>query len=417
MKALLQANLNGRAPVPLAKRGLGSSRSNQQHVVIFGAGNIGRGLLGQLVSQAGLAVVFVEAYAPLARDLEDAGRYRIQLVGRSRESYTVENYRVLTPGQAEAIAGALADCLFAATAVGGQHLPVLAPLLAAGLARRTAPLNILLCENWPHADEFLAQQMVQAGADAGRYACLRCNVERMVRGLPGSLDAMGESGQTLFVDGRPWLGERIRIEGLNFCEDLDAFYARKIFTNNAGHALLAYRGALEGRRLMYEALEMRPIREHLEELLHLAAEGLVRRYNFNALDLDRHVEDLLRHRYANRELCDTVQRVARQPLRKLGPDERLVGLARFLIQVGLPIGPICRVIGAALHYEDPQDPESVDLAERVRCGGPERVLKETCGFEKKETCFAQSLKAYEEFAPLARSRYARPSTSGRGESG
>ena len=36
----------------------------------------------------------------------------------------------------------------------------------------------------------------------------------------------------------------------------------------------------------------------------------------------------MRYRFANTVLADRVQRVARQPLRKLGPQERLVGLLR-----------------------------------------------------------------------------------------
>lgn len=385
-----------------------SNPSKHPHVVIFGAGNIGRGLVAQLVTGAGLEAIFIEAYAPLARNLQDAGRYHVQVVGRTRETHTVTNYRVLVPGQEEEILSALEGCLFAATAVGGQHLPSLAPLLAAGLARRSDPLNVLLCENWPHADEALAEELVRAGAEAGRFACLRCSVERMVQSQPGLLDVLGESGQTLYVDGRPWMGEKPRIEGLNFCDDLDALYARKIFTNNAGHALLAYRGALEGCKFLYEALEMAPIREHLEALLNFAAQGLARRHGLDPEELKRHVEDLLLYRYANRELGDTIQRVARQPLRKLGPGERLVGLARFMAEYGLPTRPVCQVIGAALHYVDPEDPESLDLAERIRQAGPGSVIESVCGFNRDEVCFTQSLEAYEEFALLKTGRDGRP---------
>jgi mannitol-1-phosphate 5-dehydrogenase len=238
-----------------------------------------------------------------------------------------------------------------------------------------------VCENWPHADVALSDALVGAGADAGSFACVPASVERMVRGVPDSLDLIGENLESLYFSARGWRGPLPDLDGLDACEDLGPYYARKLFTNNAGHAVLAYEGHLAGRELLCEALAEPAIRRRVEEHLSLSAEMLTREYGMEGSDLAEHVRVLIGHRFANRELADTVRRVARSPLRKLGPEERLTGLLRKLAAHGLATEPVCRTIAAAMHYDDPDDAECERMKEMIRRGGPGRVLAEVCGLD------------------------------------
>ena len=51
-----------------------------KRAVIFGAGNIGRGFIGQLLSESGYRVTFVDIDAELVTALAAAGSYRLQAV-------------------------------------------------------------------------------------------------------------------------------------------------------------------------------------------------------------------------------------------------------------------------------------------------------------------------------------------------
>ena len=106
---------------------------------------------------------------------------------------------------------------------------------------------------------------------------------------------------------------------------------------------------------------------------------LVLDYGFDPADIERHVADLAVVRFANQALADPISRVARDPIRKLGPDERLVGLFHRLNRRGLPTDAVCRAIAAALCYRDENDHQSRELADLIRKGGPELVLQEICG--------------------------------------
>jgi len=367
-------------------------------VVIFGAGDIGRGLLGQLVADAGLHPVFVEADADLVRRLADAGVYRVHLVGRTQAICHIADFGVLGLDEPDLINTVISGCRFAATAVGGQNLPEVGPVLAAALAVRAQPLNVVVCENLPHAAEILGQSVNACGPAGARLNCVRASVERMVRSANNSLDLIGERGESLYVDRSAWLGVAPDIAGMILCDDIDSFYDRKLFTNNAGHALLAYIGALWGCQFIHEAVEIAEIRQHLRELLDLAGTALVRRYGMDAAEMYDHLDCLVHWRFANRELADSVRRVGRDPLRKLGPEERLIGLIRLLQSCGLPTTPVCRVVGAALHYSDSDDQESVCLQEMILREGPEIVLTSVCGLNETEPVFEESLRFYADYS-------------------
>jgi len=81
-------------------------------------------------------------------------------------------------------------------------------------------------------------------------------------------------------------------------------------------------------------------------------------------------------------LDDPIARVAREPLRKLRPDDRLVGAYRLLVEYGEDPTPFRKAILAALAYYDPSDPESVQMRQMIQTRGADAVLREWCGLER-----------------------------------
>lgn len=363
--------------------------------VVFGAGSIGRGLLGQLLAQNAIPVLFVEPMAGLRCLLSESGAYTVRLTGRQPETFTVSDYRVAAPEDMDTVAVALASCPFAATAVGGAHLPEVADLIASTLDDRRAPLPLLLCENWPNAAEEMTRHLVARATMPEKVACVPTSVERMVRPTDG-LELLGESCESLLIDATAWPSPRPGFEGFEFVDELEPYYKRKLFTNNAGHALLAYEGALRDCRTLCEALEHTDVAAHLRALLSTAAEALHRECGLGRDALAKHVHNLLAYRYANEALGDTVARVGRQPLRKLGPQERLTGLLRLVEKHGLDAAPVHRVMAAAMLYFDPEDAECIEMRRITRQDGPEAVLMSLCGLSPEESAFEQVLAHFEE---------------------
>jgi mannitol-1-phosphate 5-dehydrogenase len=100
-------------------------------------------------------------------------------------------------------------------------------------------------------------------------------------------------------------------------------------------------------------------------------------------------------RFANRALGDTVLRLARDPLRKLAPADRLVGAARLAEQAAKSPEALSWGIAAGYRFGDPGDPLAQKLQQRIADEGFDQVLADVSG-----------ISAGEPLAALVRERYA-----------
>ena len=81
-------------------------------------------------------------------------------------------------------------------------------------------------------------------------------------------------------------------------------------------------------------------------------------------------------RFKNPYLKDDVTRVGREPLRKLSSTDRLVKPMMTAREYGLPCDKLLLGIGAALHYNNPEDPQSVKMQELIAAKGLRQAVSE-----------------------------------------
>jgi mannitol-1-phosphate 5-dehydrogenase len=368
---------------------------------MFGAGNVGRGFLGQLLSESGYEVVFVDIDGPLISALNARRAYTIRLVENDRaEEATVYPVRALHADQREAVTQALTRTGIGATAVGVRALPQVAPLIAAGVARRAEsrveePLNIIVCENVKDAADALRHMVGKHLPESHRcYLQTRVGfvdtvIGRMVPPPTPDMRArdpsfiLVEPYKELPVDRRGFVGPIPEIVGLEPREDLDFYAARKLYIHNCGHAMLGYLGHLRDHAFGYQALADPAIRPLFERALAESRDGILVAYGAEADRLDAHIADVIR-RLANRALGDTVFRLARDPLRKLGPEDRLVGAARLAQRAGTQPEALSWGIAAGYCFDHPEDLLAIELQQRIASGGFEAALAAVSGIQADE---------------------------------
>ncbi|MBV9850187.1 MAG: mannitol dehydrogenase [Armatimonadetes bacterium] len=365
------------------------------NAVQFGAGNIGRGFLGQLLFESGYRTTFIEANPALVGALNRRGEYPLRLASDTGiQDLTIGSVRAIDARDAEAVAAALAEADLAGTSVGVDVLPRVAPTLAAGLSARAArgggPLNVLLCENQWHAAPLMRDLLLPHLAPPARdfldthIGLVETVIGRMV---PVQTDAVRAEDPLLIVAepykelpvARAMLrGPAPPLVGLIAADDFDAYEARKLFLHNASHAALAYLGWLRGHEFIWQCAEDRDITSVCAAALSEASQALVAEYGF-ALDALRAFTDDLMRRFANKALGDTVARVAADPLRKLRPNDRLVGAANLCLKHGITPAALAQVIVAALAYDNPDDAKAMELQEKRRATGDAATLRDVAG--------------------------------------
>ena len=372
--------------------------------VHFGAGNIGRGFLGQLYHQSGYATVFVDVDDRIVAALNEQGRYDIQIVGPECRTNPVRNVRAIHGRDAEAVADAVAGCSIASVAVGVRALPHVAPALAAGIARRAdatgAPLDVVVCENLLDATARLRGAVLEAvdgehrGFVAERVGFVATVVSRMVPIVPEALRERHplyiavEAYSTLPVDATAFVAGVPPIEGFLPVANIAAHEERKLFCHNCGHALCAYPGHARGIELIADAVADPTVREVALGGLAETGAALIAKHGFEPAEHQAHVADLL-GRFANRALGDTVFRVGRDPIRKLGRHDRLVGAALLCLGQGVEPTHLLEGIRAALAFDHPDDAEAARLQAMRRDGGVARVLREVCGLRPGEPLYGR----------------------------
>lgn len=93
-------------------------------------------------------------------------------------------------------------------------------------------------------------------------------------------------------------------------------------------------------------------------------------------------------RFRNPELIDTVQRVGRQPLRKLSRHERFIGPAAEAAERGLSTAALVAAVAAALAFDDPEDEQSVELQRRLASEDAAAFTASVTGLESEHPLFA-----------------------------
>ncbi len=376
-----------------------------KHAIVFGAGNIGRGFMGQLFSESGYHVTFVDVDRPLLDALNSRGRYTIRLVTNERtEEVTVGPIAALHSGDLDAVAEAVGRAEIGATAVGAGSLKHIAPAVARGITRRAqfgvaTPFNLILCENL-HGAAALFRGLVEATLPAKHHAFMAEHIgfvdtviARMVPPLTPELRAQDpslilvEPYKELPVDREGFLGEPPAIVGMIPFAPFSFFTDRKLYIHNAGHAVLGYLGYLAGYEYGYQALADDEIYFQARGAMEESALALTRQHHPAPGALLANIEDLL-HRFGNRALGDTILRLGRDPIRKLAPSDRLVGAARAVLTYGVTPAHLATGIAAALHFGHPADPISVELQARIRARGLDAVLADVCGIGPGEPLHA-----------------------------
>ena len=361
--------------------------------VHFGAGNIGRGFIGLLLSKAGYHVTFVDVAAPLVDDINALGKYNVQIFGKE-DKIEVDNVSAINSNKdLIKLLDAIVDADIITTAIGPNILKFIAPNIAKGLKRRIMsnpkPLNIIACENMVVGSTILKNFV---------YEHFSSDIKRKADELIGFPDAAVDrivpaqkNDEKLLVkveefcewdvDSKGFVGEKPDIKGMTIVDNLSAYIERKLFTVNTGHASIAYLAYQKGIKDIAEAMRDSNIVEMARRVWKETGELLIEKYGFDPEVHWKYVETAEK-RFANPYLSDEVTRVARGPKRKLGAKDRLVSPAAQLIERGKTPEALAAVIAAALKFDFDGDPEAVEVQNYIRENGIESAITHFTGIEE-----------------------------------
>lgn len=378
--------------------------------VHFGAGNIGRGFIGLLLAQSGYEVVFVDINEEIISKMNEEKGYKVIIAGKDNEEIQVKGISGILSSDEDSVITAITESEVITTAVGVNILPIIAKSITKGIQKMSTlglkkKVNILACENAVNNTGILKNAILEdmdeelKNYTLAHFGFPNTTVDRIV---PET--AKGEDEDVLSVMVEPFFewnaersgfaGEIPKIEGMNLVDNLPAYIERKLFTLNTAHAVTAYLGYAKGFKYIHEAIKDDEIRSTIKGIMAEVGDALVEKHGFDAEEHRKYTEKIIK-RFDNAVLMDPVERVGRDPLRKLNPKDRLIAPARLVVEQGNVPANLLKGIVAALRFDNSDDSKSKALSSMLEEYGLSHVLTEVCGLNKDETLFRLITEEYE----------------------
>ena len=367
------------------------------NAIMYGAGNIGRGFIGQRFFLSGFHTTFIDVNPAVVDALNAAHKYPIYVThGTEYQVEWVENVDAVNGRDSEAVVKAIAEADIMATALGATILPIVAPLIARAIelraAKGAAPMNILICENLIGSNRFLREELLKhLSPDCLDYfeaniGLVCVSVGRTVPPTPAdilaanSLAVCAEPYSELPCDlegFRPVGAPLPEIAGLVAFSPFAYFIERKLLIHNMGHALMAYYAYQKGYGFIFEAATDGEIKYVLTRALVESARALAKEHGASLDDTMQFVEDLM-VRFENKLLVDSLARVGRDPRRKLSSGDRLVGAFKMVRRHGGVPAHIAIGVAAGLLYDEPTDEAAVEISAYTKAEGVRAALAKYC---------------------------------------
>lgn len=360
--------------------------------VIFGAGKIARGFIGHLLYLSEIPFVFVEKSEKLCDLINEKGQYTVNVLGNSDKNTVVKGVRALNYAQREAIIKAISQADVVFNAVGGKNLREIIPYYAEGIRRKSTVggyLNFVTCENWkepaailragiekllPESDRGFFQEYVGITEAVIMRSAIEASPELLAQ---DPLIVNVQDYWELPVDASRVRGVLPPIRGLKLLQEFSGFLERKFYTYNAANGTVSYLGALLGYTYISDAAHDKRILEILDGVYNETSCALCKKYGYTKEEQLSFVMGSKR-KLQNCDIIDYVERNARDPLRKLGPDDRLVGSARMVYAFGIMPENLCTAIAAAIYYQNDADEYAVKLTEMRTERGVDYVIGQVC---------------------------------------
>jgi mannitol-1-phosphate 5-dehydrogenase len=359
-----------------------------QRVAIIGAGKTGRGFIARLAVDAGNTLVFIDHDTMLVERLASKGSYTIRFFGGRRPVLEISGYEAhhtSSPSAAEALEKA--DLIF--VSVGASNFPEVASLLSHVAERRLLaesgiPLTVILCENAVDPAVKMRKLVMSSVHESLRSrldqrlkiaeSAIFCSTIEDGKDSP---DIVSEDFNSLPYDATAAGRNFPNLPGLEPIADFGTFLKRKVYTYNCASAAIAYLGAFKGYSAYSEAANDPYILPLLSVLYDEIGKTLCAEFGFDPEDQRRFSARSLA-KFRDPEIADSIERNARDVLRKLLPDERLAGPAALMVKHGIVPVALPWVFAAAMLYDQPSE---TSLRTLIAAKGPQGILREVSGID------------------------------------
>jgi mannitol-1-phosphate 5-dehydrogenase len=274
--------------------------------------------------------------------------------------------------------------------------------LAPTLATRGKPLDVLCLDNVRQAGSRLRSLLINSAANrtqARRLAQHRCGgilagrivTHRRLCARTGRLIFIGDRVNDLVVDAHAPTAVA-QLAQTTVTNNLDAHVLQKLYTFSAAHAAAAYVGSLKGYCYVHAAVRDPEVRQIVHCVVEEGRRGVAALFGASMAGSEA-LGDQIVARLGNAHLEDHLDRVGRDPRRKLAASDRILGAARAAEVAGVFPQNLLTVAAAALCYWE-RATLPLSLPAQIADAGIEPVLHSVCALESTDRLAQELIRAW-----------------------
>ena len=349
-------------------------------VMHFGAGNIGRGFVGDLLSKSDYKIIFVDVVDSIVNSINKHNQYSVVTVGNEINKRVVKSVIAINIKDIESLKDEILDTDLITTSVGMSNLKsigyTLKDLLNYKMKKNNSKLDIIACENALFASNILKDTLLEnTDEEFKKYieenvGFPNCTVDRIVPNIDIKKELDIDVGVESFCE---WDIEKDKvkvnnsIKDANYVDNLGLYLERKLFLLNGAHAAIAYLGYLKSYKYIHEAIRDEYIRKIVFGYQDEVILALKNKYNINFIDLENldaySKKTVLR--FKNPYLKDEVIRVGRDPIRKLSYNDRLISPLKLCNEYKIEPNNICIILAAGYLFDYSKDKEAQEIQKYI----------------------------------------------------
>jgi len=340
-------------------------------IAVVGAGKTGRGFIARLLKESKKEIILVDKDEKLIDELNENGSFKVSFFGNVRETIVIDNYMAVTWENADFF-----DVELIFVSVGGINLKAVGEELAKKLCK-DKHYYIVTCENASNPSETLKNAIGMENVSVSEATVFCTTIE------DGGVDINSENYPYLQCNADLLEGYNPEIPNIKIIDNFGNLLERKLFTYNAASCIIAYMGWLKGYSNYGDAANDEEILELLDKNYEVTNKVMCRKFGYSEDD-QKEFAALSKNKFCDRTIVDTVARNAREPQRKLGANERIIGPIKLFHEYGEDASVLEMTAAAAVLYDSEEETEWRKIkAEKSN----EEILTDICELEKDGVIF------------------------------
>ena len=380
--------------------------------IILGAGRIGRGFVTQLLTLNHVDITYFDASDAMVDQMNQVGHYTIHVLGHPDLDLDVEQVKAYSISDIDQLAACWKESDFIFTACGGKNMPSVGKTIGQAFKKLVSidgvhPSNVITCENWIDPAKDL-QEAILSCLDEKETQLFKENIgvgEAVIlctgTGAPdpskvtNPVDTWVQNFKYLPIDKEALKTKIPEWEYIEFVDNFGHLLTQKLYTNNTSCGSVAYLGHLKGLTYMAEAANDPEIEPIMDEIYNEINQALIQGMGIDP-ESQYAFSKRAKAKYTDRDIVDKLTRIARDPLRKLRPEDRLIGPSKIALSIGVKPTAIALAAAAALFYDEPDDESAVKLQAMRKEHGVEYILQNVCQLKPDEELYQMILNGIEE---------------------